>query len=327
MDGLSDSSLDENTGGGKGIRSKGSEGKSSRGGNGKSFYAGQGKNSKGGEGKSSYAGGKGKSFYDGGGKGKEGLSQSCLSVRRAVTSCLRYDYDCKMVSLDMLWRSLHRVNWCTPEMLRRYFLELCPQTGEDRFDTEMRGDELFVRARPSRRVLQETGDRRRRDDKAKRQGDAEKPSGSAAHEPKKRPSGPQQQPQHQKQKKSRLEPELPRHQNVTLFDVKAAEAAAIAVDAAEVAAAVRELAEDLKLTAHLEERWKKVHFRELQKTWHPDKNPHRATQSNIVFKYLMDMREQYLTVAASSSGATPAAARAAAGSAGATPAPKSRSKQ
>ena len=119
--------------------------------------------------------------------------------------------------------------------------------------------------------------------------------GSAADEPKKRPSSPQQQQQHQEQRKPRLAPELPRQQIVTLFDIKAAEAAAVAVDAAAVAAAVGELTEDLKLTANLDEHWRKGHFRELQKKWHPDKNPDRAKQSTVVFKYLMDMKEQYLT--------------------------------
>ena len=301
MDLLSFSSLDEDTGGGKGKRSKG---------------GGKGKRSK------------------GGGKGKEGLSAKGWSkIKRAVTACLRYEYHSEMVSLDILWRSLRRLNWCTPEMLRRYFLEHCHRTGEYRFKKETRGDELFVRAIPSRRVLQETGDRRWSYHEAKRQGDAEKPRGFAAHEPKKRPSGPQQQPQHQEQKKQKGDQGETREYNgpsdtrVTLLDLIAAEAAAIVAEHAAVALAVSELAEDLKLTVNSKKRWKQGHFRELQRKWHPDKNQDRAKRSDTVFKYLMEKKEQYLTAAASSAGATPAPAPAAAGSAGATPAPKGKAKK
>ena len=71
-------------------------------------------------------------------------------IQKAVTACLRYTFNCEMVSLDRLWRRI-RLWWCTLEHLRRFFLEDCARVDEYRFDVEVRGDELFVRAKPSRR--------------------------------------------------------------------------------------------------------------------------------------------------------------------------------
>jgi len=71
-------------------------------------------------------------------------------IQIAVTQRLRYEFNCQMVSLDTLWREL-KLQWCTVEQLRRFFLEDCPRAHEYRFDVNVRGDELFVRAIPSRR--------------------------------------------------------------------------------------------------------------------------------------------------------------------------------
>jgi len=79
------------------------------------------------------------------------------AIKKAVTACLRYEFDCQLVSVDMLCRQIRRLR-CTPLQLRRFFLEHCPRVEEHRFVMEMRGDELFVRAQPASRVLRVAGD-------------------------------------------------------------------------------------------------------------------------------------------------------------------------
>jgi len=101
------------------------------------------------------------------------------------------------------------------------------------------------------------------------QKDKEEPSGSAADASKKRPSIPQPKPA------PRCAP--------TLFDEKAAHATAVAAEAVAVAEAVVKLANDLKETANNDENWRRKHYKELIKQWHPDKNQEQTKMTQISF--------------------------------------------
>jgi len=200
------------------------------------------------------------------------------AIRNAATACLRYEFNSEMVSLDMLYAKI-RYHWCTREMLEQFFRKCCSlETEEHRFQTEIRGGDLYVRCIPSKKrqrgTSQATGDKRRDFRKAPwHQKDKEEPSGSAADAP-------------------------------TFFDEKAAHATAVAAEAVAVAEAVVKLAKDLKETANNDENWRRKHFQELIKQWHPDKNLEQTKMSNAVFQYLMEMRAEYLTVGGAASSST-----------------------
>jgi len=218
-----------------------------------------------------------------------------IALKKAVTQVLRYDFNHKMVSVDRLWAKL-RFHWCTRETLEHFFRKCCsPESQEHRFQTEFRGGDLYVRCIPSKKKQwgqshgswenpeQAKGDKQRDHRNARwRHKDQGAPSGSAADESKKRQSSPQPKP-------------APRRAP-TLFDEKAAHATAVAAEAAAVAEAVVTLANDLKDTANNDESWRKKHFQELIKQWHPDKNPEKTKMSNAVFQYLMEMKAEYLSV-------------------------------
>ena len=226
-----------------------------------------------------------------------------LAIQRAATACLRYEFNSEMVSLGMLCTKIH-YHWCTREMLEQFFLKCCsPETKEHRFQTEIRGGDLYVRCIPSKKRQwgtshgswdyreQATGDKRRDHRNARwRQKDKEAPSGSDPDASKKRPSSPQPKP-------------APRRAP-TLFDEKAAHATAVAAEAAAVAEAVVTLANDLKETANNDKSWRRKHFQELIKQWHPDKNLEQTKMSNAVFRYLMEMRAEYLPVGGAASSST-----------------------
>ena len=134
---------------------------------------------------------------------------------------------------------------------------------------EMRGDELFVRAQPARRVLRGAGDRppwKRSRSEASWSSAAAAPAGgnwsSAGGHWSSAPGG----------------------------QAGGNRSSAVAA----VAAAVRELALDIRMTTDHDEEWKRRHFKELQKKWHPDKNPDRLEQATAVFQHLMKLKEWYL---------------------------------
>jgi len=209
-----------------------------------------------------------------------------IAIEKAATQVLRYDFNSQMVSLDMLWAKL-RYRWCTREMLEHFFRKCCsPETEEHRFQTEIRGGDLYVRCIPSKKRQWGTSHRSAR----WRRKDKEAPSGSAADASKKRPSSPQPKPAPLRAP--------------TLFDEKAAHATAVAAEAAAVAEAVVTLANDLKETANNDKSWRRKHFQELIKQWHPDKNLEQTKMSNAVFRYLMEMRAEYLTIGGAASSST-----------------------
>ena len=204
-----------------------------------------------------------------------------LAIQRAATACLRYEFNSEFVSLHILCAKM-RYRWCT-RTLEHFFRKCCsPETEEYRFQTEIRGGDLYVRCTPSKKRQwgtshgswdyqeQATGDKRRDYRNAPwHQKDKEEPSGSAADASKKRPSIPQPKPA------PRCAP--------TLFDEKAAHATAVAAEAVAVAEAVVKLANDLKETANNDENWRRKHYKELIKQWHPDKNQEQTKMTQISF--------------------------------------------
>jgi len=224
-------------------------------------------------------------------------------IKTAATYLLRYVFKHEWVCFDELWATV-RYRWCTRDKLVHFFEQCCsPESEEHRFQSEMRRGELYVRCIPSskrqRSASHESSDYPTQEPRDQprdywnapwHQEEQHEPSAAAADASQNRQSSPQ--------------PKRAPRRELTLFDAKAAHATAVAAEAAAVAEAVVELANDLKATANNDENWRRKHFQKLIRQWHPDKNLEQTNMSNAVFKYLMEMKKEYLTVGSAASSST-----------------------